>query len=316
MGQLTGKTALVTGGNSGIGLATAQRFAAEGAHVFITGRNQNTLDDAVASIGAGATGIRGDVSNLDDLDKVADAIRDRGLGLDVVFANAGGGELATLPDVTVEQFTNTFQINVAGILFTLQKVLPLLKPGASIVLTGSTSAYGGTPGMGVYAASKAAIRSLGRTWAAELVDRGIRVNTVVPGPVETPGLKGLAPSGQEQALLDEYASNVPMGRVGRPEEVAVRGAVPRLRREQLHHRDRAVRRRRRKTAITLGTGAHFDDGVSSAIDSHPNQRRPAAEVRTGIWSGQYVPIAAARNCHVCAVVVPRGRFLDRNAADL
>ena len=220
MDQLSGKTALVTGGNSGIGLATAQRFAAEGAHVFVTGRNQETLDDAVASIGAGATGIRADVSNLDDLDKVADAIAAGGRGLDVVFANAGGGELATLPDLTVEHFTNTFMINVGGILFALQKVLPLLNTGASIVLTGSTAAYGGRPGMSVYAASKAAIRSLGRTLAAELVDRGIRVNTVVPGPVETPGLKGLVPSGQEQALLDAEASNVPMGRVGRPGEVA------------------------------------------------------------------------------------------------
>ena len=220
MGQLSGKTALVTGGNSGIGLATAQRLAAEGAHVFVTGRNQETLDDAVASIGAGATGIRADVSNLDDLDKVADAIAASGRGLDVVFANAGGGELATLPDITVEHFTSTFMINVGGILFALQKVLPLLNAGASIVLTGSTAAYGGRPGMSVYAASKAAIRSLGRTLAAELVDRGIRVNTVVPGPVETPGLTGLVPSGQEQALLDAEASNVPMGRVGRPGEVA------------------------------------------------------------------------------------------------
>lgn len=220
MGQLSGKTALVTGGNSGIGLATAQRFAAEGAHVFVVGRNQQTLDDAVASIGPSATGIRADVSKLDDLDAVADAIKADGRGLDVVFANAGGGEAATLADVTAEQFTNTFQINVGGILFTLQKVLPLLNPGASIVLTGSTSAYGGFPGLGVYAASKAAIRSLGRTLAAELVDRGIRVNTVIPGPVETPGLKGLAPSGQEQALLDAEASRVPMGRVGRPEEIA------------------------------------------------------------------------------------------------
>lgn len=220
MGRLAGKTALVTGGNSGIGLATAQRFAAEGAHVFITGRNQRTLDDAVAAIGDEATGIRSDVSNLDDLDGVFDAISSRGRGLDVVFANAGGGELAALPDVTVEQFTSTFNINVGGMIFTLQKVLPLLNSGASIVLTGSTAAYGGNPGMTVYAASKAAIRSLGRTWAAELADRGFRVNTVVPGPVETPGLKGLAPSGQEQALLDAEASRVPMGRVGRPNEIA------------------------------------------------------------------------------------------------
>src|ERR1700739_935519 len=168
MGQLSGKTARVPGGNSGIRRATARRLAAEGAHVFITGRNQKTLDDAVASIGSEATGIRGDGSQSHDLDNGADAIRESGRGLDVVFANAGGGELATLPDVTVEQFTNTFQINVGGILFTLQKGLPLLKPGASIVLTGSTSAYGGTPAMGVYAASKAAIRSLGRTRAAEL----------------------------------------------------------------------------------------------------------------------------------------------------
>lgn len=220
MAQLAGKTALVTGGSSGIGLATAQRFAAEGAHVFVTGRNQRTLDEAVAAIGDEATGIRSDVSNLDDLDSVVDAISSRGRGLDVVFANAGGGELAALADVTVEQFTNTFNINVGGIVFTVQKVLPLLNTGASIVLTGSTAAYGGNPGMSVYAASKAAIRSLGRTWAAELADKGLRVNTVIPGPVETPGLKGLAPTGQEQALLDAEASRVPMGRVGRPEEIA------------------------------------------------------------------------------------------------
>ncbi|BBY93001.1 oxidoreductase [Mycobacterium gallinarum] len=220
MAQLAGKTALVTGGSSGIGLATAQRFAAEGAHVFITGRSQRTLDEAVAAIGDEATGIRSDVSNLDDLDSVVDAISSRGRGLDVVFANAGGGELAALADVTVEQFTNTFNINVGGIVFTVQKVLPLLNSGASIVLTGSTAAYGGNPGMSVYAASKAAIRSLGRTWAAELADKGLRVNTVIPGPVETPGLTGLAPSGQEQALLDAEASRVPMGRVGRPEEIA------------------------------------------------------------------------------------------------
>jgi NAD(P)-dependent dehydrogenase (short-subunit alcohol dehydrogenase family) len=220
MGRFTDKTALVTGGNSGIGLVTAQRLAAEGAHVFITGRNKQTLDDAVASIGGAATGIRSDVSDFDELDKIADAIAARGRGLDVVFANAGGGQLGTLPDITVEQFANTFNANVGGTLFTVQKVLPLLNPGASIVLTGSTAAHGGTPAMGVYAASKAAIRSFGRTWAAELVNKGIRVNTIVPGPVETPGLKGLAPQGQEQALLNAQAANVPMGRVGQPGEIA------------------------------------------------------------------------------------------------
>jgi NAD(P)-dependent dehydrogenase (short-subunit alcohol dehydrogenase family) len=220
MGQLDGKTALVTGGNSGIGLATAQRLAAEGAYVFLTGRDQDTIDDAVASIGSQATGIRADVSKLEELTAVAESIAARGNGLDVVFANAGGGQFAALPDITLEQFTTTFAVNVGGTLFTVQKVLPLLNPGASIVLTGSTSAYNGTPSFSLYAATKAAIRSFGRTWAAELVDRGIRVNTVVPGPIDTRGLKGLAPAGGEQTLLDGEASKVPMGRVGRPEEVA------------------------------------------------------------------------------------------------
>jgi NAD(P)-dependent dehydrogenase (short-subunit alcohol dehydrogenase family) len=220
MGQLDGKTALVTGGNSGIGLATAQRLAAEGAYVFLTGRDQDTIDDAVASIGSQATGIRADVSKLEELTAVAESIAARGHGLDVVFANAGGGQFAALPDITLEQFTTTFAVNVGGTLFTVQKVLPLLNPGASIVLTGSTSAYNGTPSFSVYAATKAAIRSFGRTWAAELVDRCIRVNTVVPGPIDTPGLKGLAPAGGEQSLLDGEASKVPLGRVGRPEEVA------------------------------------------------------------------------------------------------
>ena len=220
MAQLTDKTALVTGGTSGIGLATAQRFAAEGAHVFLTGRNQANIDKAVASIGDAATGIRSDVSDAGDLDNIFDAISAHGRGVDVVFANAGGGEFATLSEVTRESFLNTFNINVGGTLFTVQKVVPLLNPGASVILSGSTSASRGTPAFGVYAASKAAIRSLGRTWAAELVGRGIRVNTLVPGPVETPGLKGLAPAGQEQALLEGQAATVPMARVGRPEELA------------------------------------------------------------------------------------------------
>ena len=220
MGQLTDKTALVTGGSSGIGLATAQRFSAEGAHVFLTGRNQENIDKAAASIGAAVTGIRSDVSQAADLDKIFEAISAHGRGLDVVFANAGGGVSATLAEVTRESFADTFATNVGGTLFTVQRVLPLLNPGASIVLVGSTNAHKGTPAFGVYAASKAAIRSLGRTWAAELVMQGFRVNTIVPGPVETPGLTGLAPSGQEQGLLDSMASAVPMGRVGRPEELA------------------------------------------------------------------------------------------------
>jgi NAD(P)-dependent dehydrogenase (short-subunit alcohol dehydrogenase family) len=219
MGQLDGKTALVTGGTSGIGLASAQRLAAEGAHVVITGRRQEALDAAVATIGAAATGVRSDVSNPDELNAVVGAIDARGQGLDVVFANAGGGEFAALPDITVEHFTKTFTTNVGGTLFTVQKVLPLLNPGASIILAGSTAAYNGTPSFSVYAATKAAIRSFGRTWAAELAGRQIRVNTVVPGPTETPGLKELAP-GAEQELLDGQAATVPLGRVGQPAEIA------------------------------------------------------------------------------------------------
>ncbi|KDF00865.1 short-chain dehydrogenase [Mycolicibacterium aromaticivorans JS19b1 = JCM 16368] len=220
MGQLSGKTALVTGGTSGIGLATAQRLASEGAHVFLTGRTQERADAAAASIGDGASGVAADVTDIAALDRLADVIRQRGGGVDVIFANAGGGEFATLEDETPEHLADTFTRNVGGTVFTVQKMLPLLNEGASIVLTGSTAASRGVPAFGAYAASKAAIRSLGRTWAAELVGRKIRVNTVVPGPVETPGLKGLAPSGQHQALLDGEAATVPMGRVGAPAEIA------------------------------------------------------------------------------------------------
>jgi NAD(P)-dependent dehydrogenase (short-subunit alcohol dehydrogenase family) len=147
-------------------------------------------------------------------------VRDRGQGLDVVFANAGGGSFAALADITVDDFTDTFATNVGGTLFTVQKVLPVLRAGASIILTGSTAAFNGTPAFGVYAATKAAIQAFGRTWAAELADRGVRVNTLVPGPVETPGLKGLAPAGAAQQLLDAEAAKVLMRRVGHPDEVA------------------------------------------------------------------------------------------------
>ena len=221
MGQLNGKNALVTGATSGIGLAAARRFAAEGAHVFITGRRQEALDEAAGSIGENVTAVRGDVSNLEDLDHLVDVIRGHGGGLDVLMANAGGGEFAPLGAITPEHFADTFNGNVGGTLFTVQKALPVLNDGAAIVLLGSTAATSGTPAFGVYAASKAAIRSFARTWAAELVERNIRVNTLIPGPTQTPGVEGLAATPDEkQALLDGLASTVPLGRMGRPEEIA------------------------------------------------------------------------------------------------
>lgn len=220
MTQLENKTALVTGATSGIGLATAQRLAAEGAHVFLTGRNQEALDAAVASIGSAATGVRGDVSRPEDLDAVVTAIRARGRGLDVVFANAGGGEFAALPDITPEHLQATFGTNVFGTVYTVQAVLPLLNEGASIVLAGSIAAHNGTPAFSAYAASKAAIRQLSRSWAAELADRGIRVNTVAPGTIDTRGLRELVSNGQEQELLDQMSAGIPLGRLGRPEDIA------------------------------------------------------------------------------------------------
>ena len=220
MGQLTGKIALVTGGSSGIGLASARRFAEEGAYVFLTGRDQEKIDTAVASLGDAATGIRSDVADPADLEKVHTAIAAHGQGLDIVMANAGGGEFAPLAEVTREGFLTTFGINAGGAIFTVQAVLPLLREGASIILTGSTAAFGGTPAFGLYAASKAAISSLGRTWASELLDRRIRVNTLVPGTTDTPGLRGLAPAGQDQALVAGEAAKVPMGRAAAPAEIA------------------------------------------------------------------------------------------------
>jgi NAD(P)-dependent dehydrogenase (short-subunit alcohol dehydrogenase family) len=221
MGQLDGKTALVTGATSGIGLAAARRFAEEGAHVVVTGRRKDVLDDAVAAIGHGATGLQSDVSDLTDLDALFEVIAARGTGLDVLFANAGGGEFAALGEITPEHYADTFDRNVRGTLFTVQKALPLLNRGASIVLTGSTATLHGTPAFSIYAASKAAIHSFAKTWAIELAGRGIRVNTLVPGPTETPGLVGLSPDAEAaQQMLHGMASGIPLQRVARPEEIA------------------------------------------------------------------------------------------------
>jgi NAD(P)-dependent dehydrogenase (short-subunit alcohol dehydrogenase family) len=218
--KLEGKVILVTGGTSGIGLASAQEFAAQGATVFITGRRQAELDAAVASIGAKATGIRGDVSKLEDLDRIYAGIKAQAGHLDVLFANAGGGDMMPLEAVTEEHFDRIFGTNVRGTLFTVQKALPLLKDGSSIILTSSTTSVKGTANFSVYSASKAAVRNFARSWLLDLQPRKIRVNAISPGPVRTTGLAELVPAEHQEGLLAHLASLVPMGRLGEPGEVA------------------------------------------------------------------------------------------------
>jgi len=221
MGRLEGKTAVVTGGNSGIGLATAKRFAAEGAVVFITGRRQEELNKAVAAIGPGVSAVQGDVSNLDDLDRLFATVRAERGRLDVLFANAGQGEMAPLGAITESSFDLVFDVNVKGTLFTVQKALPLMKAGGSIILTGSTTGSMGSPAFSVYSATKAAIRNFARCWALDLKTTGIRVNVLSPGATATPGLlNGLARSGQQDALISGLIAQTPIGRMGRPEEIA------------------------------------------------------------------------------------------------
>ncbi|MDQ7973088.1 MAG: glucose 1-dehydrogenase [Rhodocyclaceae bacterium] len=216
---LHGKIALVTGGSTGIGLGAARELAAQGARVFITGRRQAELDAAVAALGPAATALRADASVLADLDAVYAQIAKSAGRLDILFANAGGGDMLPLGAITEEHFDRIFGTNVRGVLFTVQKALPLLRDGASVILTSSTAAIQGTAAFSVYSASKAAVRNFARSWALDLKDRRIRVNAVSPGPIRTPGLGGLVPDEARQGLFDALASQIPLGRLGEPEEV-------------------------------------------------------------------------------------------------
>ena len=221
MAKLEGKVAVVTGGNSGIGLATAKRFVAEGAHVFITGRRQAELDAAVSQIGKNVSGVQGDVSNLADLDRLYATVKQQKGRVDVLFANAGLGEFVPLGQITEAHFDKTFGVNVKGTLFTVQKALPLMPDGGSIVMNGSMVSMKGWPAFGVYAATKAALRSFARTWSVDLKSRKIRVNVVSPGTVITPGYKNAGLSDEQIVQIEaEAAAATPLGRVGTPEEIA------------------------------------------------------------------------------------------------
>ena len=221
MGKLKGKVAVVTGGNSGIGLATAQRFATEGAYVFITGRRQLALDVAVKQIGENVTGVQGDVSNLADLDRLYSSVKQQKGRIDILFANAGSGEFVPLGRITEEHFDKTFNINVKGLLFTVQKALPLIPDGGAIILNGAIASIKGTPAFSVYSATKAAVRSFARTWSADLKERKIRVNTLSPGPIETPLVNGLMSNEEATKQFKAHvASATPMGRWGSSDEVA------------------------------------------------------------------------------------------------
>ncbi|MDG4663683.1 SDR family oxidoreductase [Mycobacterium sp. 236(2023)] len=220
--RLANKVALVTGGSAGLGLAIAQRFGSEGAHVYITGRRADTLDAAKSSIAGRVTPVTADATASDDLGDLMEIIRQQSGHLDVVVANAGSIERTNLGDVTEEHFDRTFDLNARGALFTVQRALPLLRAGGSIILLGSITAFKGLVGAGVYSATKAAVRSYARTWAAEFGDRGLRVNVLSPGPIDTDIIDGQAEyfGLDPAALRAEMSTHVPMGRLGLPDEIA------------------------------------------------------------------------------------------------
>lgn len=221
MSRLNGKIAVVTGGNSGIGLATAIRFAAEGAQVVIVGRRQDQLDKALQLIGHDAMAVQADISNLDDLDRLYAEVKAAKGRIDVLFANAGLGDFEPIGAITEDSFDRTFGVNVKGTLFTVQKALPLMSTGGSVILTGSTTGSLGTPAFSVYSATKAAVRNFARSWSLDLKGTGIRVNVISPGPIATPGPDMvLGPTGQQDAIVDGMISQLPLGRIGQPAEVA------------------------------------------------------------------------------------------------
>lgn len=220
MARLEGKVAVVTGANSGIGLAIAKRFVAEGAHVYITGRRRAELDKAAAEVGQNVTPVAGDVSRLSDLDRLFETVREAHGRIDVLVANAGLGQLEPLGHITEASFDLTFGVNVKGTVFTVQKALPLMGVGSSVILTGSTTGIKGTPAFSVYSATKAAIRNLARSWALDLKGTGIRVNVLSPGATATPGLHGVAEVGGGEAFYDFLTTQTPSGRIADPSEVA------------------------------------------------------------------------------------------------
>ena len=219
--KLEGKIAVITGGNSGIGLATAKRFVSEGANVFIFGRRQNEIDAGVSEIGKNVIGIQGDVSNLADLDRLFDVVKDQKGHLDILFANAGIAQFAPLGEISEEHFDKIFRINVKGLLFTVQKALPILEDGGSIILNASIGTSKGVGGSSVYSATKAAVRSFARTWTVDLRDRKIRVNAISPGPIDTPIFSSITQNEEQSELFKKNIVNaVPTKIMGSPDEVA------------------------------------------------------------------------------------------------